>query len=648
MEGNKKGNADERKAKLPLWRQCSRYILNHAPKSKAEGEEHTDKTTTVNISKFPSANSAVDRGLCGSTSSAPFEAPDDLLGARTQTTIRYDEARKQESQHNVQPAMENAPSPLRKGPWSQEEHQTLLKAIHQHGAGHLYSEKWNQVAAHFPHRSAKSVKDQVYSFFNKGYPKYRALREEFKSQYGPINGGKFSRQKIYSTTNGTETSNLEEALESRGYDGTSTRNGEEKKDEDITLRRPNQDSTVPMQVDSGDAIPLMSRTSHHKFGEIQPLDDIEKSPYEGNQSAEVSEPLFCRLKELLLSKEECEGELQDFTGKPSLTIQESTEKLFGKVLAESYVKAYHVIGKSGMLFSNSWLDQKECKIRGVKCGWVPKHMMILLLQEQRFGRAGEADLQNVVRDLGVASIFFDALDEWGFDDPLLWHQAPLIQFKSKKTQCLRSLIFVARAYRCIKVMKEDERVGWDLAKKQPTLYSKIQQCIELVVENLKINEAKLKQYKSKQNAEDEKAEKDRNELRAYLQSKQKKRQRREDSAHDIDHDDEEEEDEEEEAAPAPSMKSLSEDSSSMSQSVEDSTPRPPQRRRRAPKKARVATKAPSLPPPVASAAPAPNPAERRFNSEELLELFEMKYIEMGRILKRLKREARQSRETSDA
>lgn len=248
---------------------------------------------------------------------------------------------------------------------------------------------------------------------------------------------------------------------------------------------------------SSDRLDLLSKTSRFKYGEIYGMDVIEKSPYEPKLSAEADEPLFETLKMLLLSNEELHGEAQDMDGVPTLTIQADAIGIFGKSLAEAFVKAFHIIGKSGMLFSPSWVDQKECKIRNVKCGWIPKTMMLLLLQHQRFARASDANLQSVVGNLGVTGIFFDALEDWELDEPFLLHNAPSLNFdQRKRVQCLKCVIFIARAYRCTKLLRQnptrDDHIC--LEEEHPTLYAKVQQCLKILNENVKVHAKKLEMH----------------------------------------------------------------------------------------------------------------------------------------------------------
>lgn len=268
----------------------------------------------------------------------------------------------------------------------------------------------------------------------------------------------------------------------------------------------------------------MSKTAHHKFSDILPMPTVTKSPYEAKHSAEAGEPIFERLKRLLLSREELKGEVHDLDGSPTLTLQDETIDLFGEVLANSFIKANHVIGKSGILFSPLWVEDKQCKIRGVQCGWISKPMMLLLLQEQRFGRADDINLTSVVSLLGVVGIFFDALREWKLEHPRL-ESSPTLQFTSKKRECLKCLIFVARVYRCIKVLRlsEDNSDDW-FQKHEPNLFQKVQQCLDLMSKHVKVNQKRFNEIVSAQESKRQQRENRKRSLQEAITAENNRRQ----------------------------------------------------------------------------------------------------------------------------
>jgi hypothetical protein len=361
---------------------------------------------------------------------------------------------------------------------------------------------------------------------------------------------------------------------------------------------------------------LLSRTSRFKYGEIESMEVIEKSPYEPNKSAEAAEPLFEKLKILLLSNEELHGEAQDMVGMPTLTVQSETVKLFGENLAESFVKAHHVIGKSGILFSPPWVDHKECKIRNVKCGWIPKNMMLLLLHHPRFGRANDVGLQSVINHLGVTSIFFDALEDWDFDEPKLLHNAPSLNFTSKKRECLRCVIFIARAYRCSKVLRQNQTKDDDcsLEENEPRLYAKVQQCLNILNDNVKVNEKKLKGYLAEKGAA-VKAEAKKRATKEFFGTIQNKRRRSQASGNEIPR--------------RASMKSLGSSVSSTSSPTMVDLGAPP-----------VSQTPPELGPSLLN----PLREASSLSTEELLDRASFKFRQLGRIIKKLKRQVHQERE----
>ena len=377
----------------------------------------------------------------------------------------------------------------------------------------------------------------------------------------------------------------------------------------------NRKSVLTQDDSDSDSPPeLRSRTSRFKYGEIEGMDVIEKSPYEPNKSAEADEPLFEKLKMLLLSNEELHGEAQDMDGVPTLTIQSATIQLFGENLAESFVKASYIIGRSGMLFSPTWIDHKECRIRNVKCGWIPKNMMLLLLQHQRFGRANDVGLQSVMNSLGVMSIFFDALEDWDLDEPVLLHNAPSIHFSAKKGLCLKCIIFIARAYRCCKVFRQNNANDdlHSLEADYPSLYVKVQQCLKILTDNVKVNEKRLQIYLAGKEAEAEKRA-----TKEYFGVIQNKRRRSNAS--------------EEESAIRVSMKSVESSVSSTSSPIiiamatagSRSTPGPD-------------TSLPHTAETSRGASP--------LSTDELLERASSKFRQLGRVIKKLKHQVNQDRQ----
>jgi len=97
------------------------------------------------------------------------------------------------------------------------------------------------------------------------------------------------------------------------------------------------------------------------WGNIESMSEIVKSPYEGNECAEVGEDCFDELKTIMDCSE------------PGGKLNPQMEALFGDKLARALYNAQYDIGKSGMLYSAYW---REGKIRDSDVGWIPKRQLL--------------------------------------------------------------------------------------------------------------------------------------------------------------------------------------------------------------------------------------------------------------------------------
>mmetsp|Transcript_16334 Transcript_16334/g.39873 ORF Transcript_16334/g.39873 Transcript_16334/m.39873 type:complete len:379 (-) Transcript_16334:66-1202(-) len=202
------------------------------------------------------------------------------------------------------------------------------------------------------------------------------------------------------------------------------------------------------------------------WGNIEFMKTVQKSPYEPpNASAEVGETAFDEVKKLLVSPDD-----------DSLILPQAA-RLFGSRLAESLVTAFFQIGRSGMLFSPQW---QEGKIRGVSTGWIPKPLLLLCLHEQRFVRANEAILSTIIKDLGLCQIVGDSISEWELDRKYInLSSNTSYTYTKNKSACYKCEIFVARAFRCVKVLK------WK--KIEDSLFNKIEQCLKIMNEHVRVS-----------------------------------------------------------------------------------------------------------------------------------------------------------------
>jgi hypothetical protein len=138
--------------------------------------------------------------------------------------------------------------------------------------------------------------------------------------------------------------------------------------------------------------------------ESVPMDVIEKSPYEPGLNAEKGEAFFEEIKRLL-KEENNEEDVR--------LVNPETIKIFGPTNGWCLVKAYALIDKSGMAFSQEWV---RGNIRGNIVGKIPNYLLLLCLVPKRFVKASELLLSGLCRDMEVYSIVHDALHEWGVDD----------------------------------------------------------------------------------------------------------------------------------------------------------------------------------------------------------------------------------------
>jgi hypothetical protein len=233
--------------------------------------------------------------------------------------------------------------------------------------------------------------------------------------------------------------------------------------------RVSEEDQQSVENDVSESSSSKPKTRNSKYAEIESMNNIVKSPYEPNESAEVGEKVFDDMKALLDPKEDG-------------SVYPEAARLFGTRLAESLVVANEQIGKAGMVYSPNW---QEGKIRGVQCGWIPKALLLLCLHEQRFARANEAVLSGVIKDLGTCKIVKEAMEEWNISEDYinLTTSGANFTFTRQKAASGKCEIFVARAYRCIKALKHTT-IDVHLMKK-------IKACLSIMNARVKVNHAAI-------------------------------------------------------------------------------------------------------------------------------------------------------------
>lgn len=143
-----------------------------------------------------------------------------------------------------------------------------------------------------------------------------------------------------------------------------------------------------------------------------PMETIETSPYEGTSNAEHGVPLFEELRHLLLLGSSRKGE-DNNTGSNNNNHHQSINDVFGEANAKCLVKTYRHIEKSGIAYSQEWVDGV---FRGNVVGVLPKDLLLLCLISKRLGNIDEFLMAGLTRDLEVSKIVKEALQTWELQD----------------------------------------------------------------------------------------------------------------------------------------------------------------------------------------------------------------------------------------
>lgn len=186
------------------------------------------------------------------------------------------------------------------------------------------------------------------------------------------------------------------------------------------------------------------------YNEVSSLGQIRKSPYEGNESAEVGEHLFEYTKSLI-DPEEGLGSTFWRTGEgPS----GSAIEVFGEEQAGIIQKTNRYIAASGILYGCGWT---EGTVQGWSCGRLENDLLLISLLDYRIARSSIPALNRVIKDLDARKIFSDALFRWKLNGryPRLALCDNINSFKKKQIQCFKCILFIARAATCMKYLDCD-------------------------------------------------------------------------------------------------------------------------------------------------------------------------------------------------
>eukprot|EP00934_Nitzschia_sp_Nitz4_P000271 Nitzschia sp. Nitz4//scaffold7_size249615//109300//113496//NITZ4_001172-RA/size249615-processed-gene-0.349-mRNA-1//-1//CDS//3329558427//271//frame0 len=195
------------------------------------------------------------------------------------------------------------------------------------------------------------------------------------------------------------------------------------------------------------------------------LEAITNSPYEGSRSAEVGEQMF-----------ESFFSLFAHSAQGNSPNTKDVIRIFGAALGSTLLNAHAGIVVSGMVYHPDW---RNGKVAGEQLGFIPKHLLLLLLQGNRFSRNGvENVLVRIINDLGLRGIIKDAIAEWSLGEkyPEVARINASTVLKAQKSQCYKCILFVTRAYRCMKAL--------GLKSVCPGILSKVESCLEILDRNL--------------------------------------------------------------------------------------------------------------------------------------------------------------------
>ena len=215
--------------------------------------------------------------------------------------------------------------------------------------------------------------------------------------------------------------------------------------------------------------------------EFSSMTEIIESPYEGNESAEVGEHLFDYTKSLM----DLEGGLGSGFRKLEEGPSKEAIEIFGEEQAKIILETNHHISASGMLYGCGWT---EGNIRGRQFGVLKKDLLLMCILDHRIARNNAQCIKVVIKDLDLWKIFVDVLSQWNLKatHPRLARCKSINSFKRKATQCLKSILFIARAATCMKVLE------WDFIAipDDTSLKTKILACFAILETQVQVTDGK--------------------------------------------------------------------------------------------------------------------------------------------------------------
>ena len=258
-------------------------------------------------------------------------------------------------------------------------------------------------------------------------------------------------------------------------------NVDDEKDDSDGSNSKNDSQNSESKATEGASIQALRRANRMKklWGNIESMSEIIKSPYEGNECAEVGEDCFEEFRLLT----DCSQ--TDNATNPGMVA------LVGDKLARDLCSARQEIGKSGMLYSANW---KEGKIRDSDFGWIPKRQLLLCLHEHRFAKGDVVVLQAVTKNLDCTKLVLEAMKLWDLMDcyPNLASNKneESFTFGLQRVLCYKCQIFVARAFATLQILNKTEGI-------QQSLTKKINRCLGIMNKHVRVNQIELARMRKK-------------------------------------------------------------------------------------------------------------------------------------------------------
>jgi hypothetical protein len=215
----------------------------------------------------------------------------------------------------------------------------------------------------------------------------------------------------------------------------------------------------------------------------KPMERILVSPYEGDESAEIGEPSFGELLELITPVVRPLKIAED--GREVSSV-EASGVVFGDKLASYIHSARRELALQQECYLTRW---SSGKIRSEDCGWVPKKFLLLCLFGDKISNASLNTLQYIIRDLQCTKAVHAAMREWKLQDdyPELL-SCKKFSYVSNKDNCMKCEIFVARAFYTAQVLSTVDNL-------ELSLCAKIKDCLAIMNDNVRFNEKKVAKVK---------------------------------------------------------------------------------------------------------------------------------------------------------